>query len=100
MNRNEMIERLVNFSVETALQNPQAGPQSDLLREIFEKGLDGFRRMPMKNLERELQLRGLIGYDEPDDAFEDSADCDESELMVMLSGMVGPHCHAAQRHDD
>ena len=44
-----------------------------------------------QKLERELQLRGLLGYDDPEPGFEGygtSAD-DEIELMVMLSGMVG-----------
>ncbi len=43
-----------------------------------------------KKLERELQMRGLLGYDDPEPGFEgygSSAD-DEIELMVMLSGMV------------
>ncbi len=90
MNREEMIERLVSYSVETALRNPQA----EWTRGIVAQGFDGFRHIPSKKLERELQLRGLIGYDEPDDAFEDCAECDESDLMVMLSGMVGPQCYA------
>ncbi len=91
-----MIERLVNFSVETALQNPQA----EWTRRILGNGFDGFRHLPSKKLERELQLRGLIGYEEPDDIPDDCAGCDESDLMVLLSGMVGPQCYAAQRHDD
>ena len=44
-----------------------------------------------KKLERELQLRGLLGFEDPEPGFEGygaSAD-DEIELMVMLSGMVG-----------
>ncbi len=60
MNRDEMIEKLVSYSVETALRNPQA----EWTRRILVKGFDGFHRMPPKKLERELQLRGLISYDE------------------------------------
>jgi hypothetical protein len=44
-----------------------------------------------KKLERELQLRGLLEFEDPETGFEgygSSAD-DEIELMVMLSGMVG-----------
>ncbi len=51
-----------------------------------------------KKLERELQLRGLLGYDDPEPGFDgygSSAD-DEIELMVMLSGMVS----GQQLHED
>ena len=44
-----------------------------------------------KKLERELQMRGLLEFEDPEPGFEgygSSAD-DEIELMVMLSGMVG-----------
>ncbi|MBA2352976.1 MAG: hypothetical protein ACR2FI_10315 [Burkholderiales bacterium] len=93
MNRDEMIKKLVSYSVETALRNPQA----EWTRRILVKGFDGFHRMPPKKLERELQLRGLIGYDEPDDVCEDCAECDESDLMVLPGGMVGPKCYTDSR---
>lgn len=86
MNRNEMIERLVSFSADVAAQNPQA----DWTRGIFAKGLNGFKYMPLKKLEREMQLRGLLAFDDPEPVFDD--DTDEGDLMVMLSRMVGAHC--------
>jgi len=44
-----------------------------------------------KKLEREFEIRRLLGFDDAEPEFEgygSSAD-DEIELMVMLSGMVG-----------
>lgn len=66
MTREQMIEKLSNFSGK-------------------------WMHASSKKLERELQLRGLLGFEDPEPGFEgygSSAD-DEIELMVMLSGMVG-----------
>ena len=69
MTREQMIEKLSNFS-------------------------GTWMHSSSKKLERELQFRGLLGFDDPEPGFEgygNSAD-DEIELMVMLSGMVGGQC--------
>ena len=66
MTRQQMIEQLSNFSGK-------------------------WMHASSKKLERELQFRGLLGFEDPEPGFEgygSSAD-DEIELMVMLSGMVG-----------
>jgi len=72
MSREEMIRRLVAFSVQTARQESQAY----WLHELFEKGFVGYRNFSDGKLKRELQLRGL---DEIDDAYAD----DEPEELVL-----------------
>jgi len=64
MNREEMIRRLVSYSVETAVREPDAY----WLQEMFEKGFAGYRRFSDSRLKRELELRGL------DEAMETDAD--------------------------
>lgn len=80
MTKGEMIERLVEYSITEASQVGRI----KWIREVFKKGFNGFSNMSHKQLEKELQLRGLLDYND----FE-SDDTDDSELMVMLSGMVG-----------
>lgn len=60
MNREEMIRRLVAFSVQTALQESKGY----WLHELFEKGFTGYRNFSDTKLRRELQLRGLDVDDE------------------------------------
>lgn len=80
MTKIEMIERLVEYSIGEAAGNSRV----NWVREVFKKGFDGFSNMSYRQLEKEMQLRGLLEYDDFD-----SDDTDDSELMVMLSGMVG-----------
>ena len=66
MTRQQMIEQLSNFSGK-------------------------WTHLPLHELQREMQMRGLLEYDDPEpeyNGYGSSAD-DEIELMVMLSGMVG-----------
>jgi hypothetical protein len=72
MSREEMIRRLVAFSVQTARQEAQGY----WLQELFEKGFGGYRNFSVAKLRRELQLRGL---DEIDDVYGD----DELEEPVL-----------------
>ena len=60
MNREEMIRRLVAYSVDAALREPQ----SYWLQEVFEKGFSGYRRFSDERLRREMALRGLGETDE------------------------------------
>ena len=60
MNRNEMIRRLVSYSVTTALREAQ----HYWLEELFESGFAGYRSFSDSKLRRELALRGLDGDDE------------------------------------
>ena len=66
MTRQQMIEQLSNFSGK-------------------------WTHLPLHELQREMQMRGLLEYDDPEpeyNGYGSSAD-DEIELMVKLSGMVG-----------
>lgn len=66
MTKQQMIEKLSGFSGKWAHQS-------------------------LPKLQREMQMRGLLEYDDPEpefDGYGNEAD-DEIELMVMLSGMVG-----------
>jgi hypothetical protein len=64
MTRDEMIRRLVEFSVKAALGDPRRY----WLSELFERGFVGYRKFSDQRLWRELQLRGLVG---PEDALVD-----------------------------
>ena len=77
MNREAMIRKLVSYSVEAALREPQ----SYWLQELFEKGFAGYRRFSDSRLRRELELRGLDEAEEPDaedDAVFDDVDIDDT----------------------
>jgi hypothetical protein len=54
-----MVERLVAFSIDAALRDPD----SAWLREIFSSGFPGFRAMRRAQLVKELQFRGLLPQD-------------------------------------
>lgn len=62
MSREEMIRRLVAFSVEAALSESQPY----WLHELFENGFAGYRNFSPGKLRRELQLRGLEDVDDAD----------------------------------
>jgi hypothetical protein len=67
--RVKMIERLVEHSVTSAL----SGSQPDWLKDVFEKGFVGYRKLADRQLLLEMQLHGLTPAD---DVFEDDADED------------------------
>lgn len=73
MNREEMIRRLVSYSVEAAVREPQAY----WLQELFEKGFAGYRRFSDSKLRRELELRGL---DEAIEAETEEDACDDGDI--------------------
>lgn len=65
MTRQQMIEKLSGFSEKWAHQ-------------------------PLHKLQQEMQMRGLLEYDDPEPELAYGSEFDdETELMVMLSGMVG-----------
>lgn len=84
MTREEMIRRLVAYSVEEAVREPQAY----WLRELFEKGFAGYCKYSSTKLKRELEMRGLdateedYGDDEADDYVQD-------DLTDSLSALAG-----------
>jgi hypothetical protein len=74
--KDEMIRRLVAYSVKTALSESKPYWLSDL----FEKGFAGYRNLSRGQLVAELQMRGLD--DDGDDAMpdDDLADLDDLDL--------------------
>jgi len=85
-NRQQMIERLV----EAALASAIADPDHEWLRGMLENGFAGYRRMPTPALGEEMRFRGLLEFDEPEpvDEDDDEDEDDEDERLVMMSGMV------------
>lgn len=63
ISRKEMISRLVDHSVANALSESQPY----WMREIFENGFVGYRRLSDQQLRLEMQLRGLEATPEGDD---------------------------------
>ena len=83
MNREEMIRRLVAFSVQAALSESQPY----WLHELFEKGFAGYRNFSSGKLRRELQLRGLdeVGEVDPDDEPEEPFAEDLADSISSLA---------------
>jgi hypothetical protein len=79
MTRDEMIRRLVKFSVTAAVGESRRYWLSDL----FERGFVGYRKFSDRRLWQELQLRGLA---EPEDIFVDgdSEDLAPDEAVAIL----------------
>ena len=86
-NKQQMIDVLVKFSIESVLEN------RDCLEKIFADGISGFSRLNEAQLKQELRFRGLLDFDDAaerrddDDAEVDDFD-DEIERLVLWSGMV------------
>jgi hypothetical protein len=92
MQRKEMIRRLTEATLESALNDPDMA----WLRAMLVQGFSGYECMTDAALAREMQMRGLLEFDEPepeedfDDEEED--DDDEDERVVMLAEMIAiPH---------
>lgn len=84
MTREEMIRRLVAYSVEEAVREPQ----SYWLQEMFEKGFSGYRKFSSSKLKRELELRGLDTLEE-EYGDEDCEDYAPEDIPDSLSGLTG-----------
>lgn len=83
MTREEMIRRLVTYSVEEAVREPQ----SYWLHELFEKGFSGYRKFSSGKLKRELELRGLDTVEE-EYGDEELEDCMPEDLSDSISGLA------------
>ena len=85
-NKQQMIDALVKFSIETVREN------SEWLEKIFADGIAGFNRLSEAQLMQEMRFRGLLEFDDepaPLDDEEDDDDIDEEvERLVLWSGMV------------
>ena len=83
MTREEMIRRLVAYSVEEAVREPE----SYWLHELFEKGFAGYRKYSSSKLRREIEMRGLDATaDEYGD--DEAEDYVQEDLMDSLSGLA------------
>jgi hypothetical protein len=86
MDRQQMIEALVRFSVDSVREN------HDWLEKIFTEGVTGFGQLSAPQLLQEMQFRGLLEFDDepaPVDEDDDEEDFeDELERLVAWSGMV------------
>jgi hypothetical protein len=88
MNKQEMVDRLVAHALQTWSDEPVRGGS----RARLPQRCPDFARLPERLLQRELQLRGLIDFDEPEVFDEDDASDDASgdELRVLFSGSARP----------
>jgi hypothetical protein len=79
MHKADMIERLLENTIETILEEPAL----ETLRAMLMSGFPGFERMSLTSLAQEMRLRGLLDFEEPeriDDAeFDDDEEDDDEE---------------------
>lgn len=86
-NKQQMIEALVNFSIDTVLE------RREWLEKLFLDGITGFGRLSEQQLMQEMRFRGLLGFEDENDPVEREDDGeedfdDELERLVMWSGMI------------
>ncbi len=86
-NKQQMIEALVNFSIDTVLE------RREWLEKLFLDGITGFSRLSEQQLMQEMRFRGLMGFEDENDPVEREDDeeedfDDELERLVMWSGMI------------
>lgn len=62
MTKEDMVHRLVSFSVQAAL----AESKKYWLSDLFERGFAGYRNLSAEQLRRELELRGLTAPERED----------------------------------
>ena len=86
MTKQEMVQRLVSHSVDETLHEKRC----EWLATIFEEGFMGFRNMPPERLEKEMRLRGITTFAEPEEEIGSGEVESEAEIMVQLSGVVSP----------
>ncbi|MCC6783933.1 MAG: hypothetical protein IT457_13905 [Planctomycetes bacterium] len=89
MTRQKMIAALVDATIAELLADPERAG----LQQLLEHGCSGFARMSDAALGRELQLRGVLGFDEPepfDFDFDDDDDEDDDEIVELLARTARP----------
>ena len=88
MNKQEMVDRLVTHALETWADEPAREGS----RVRHPKRCPDYAKLPERMLKRELQLRGLLDFDEPELFDEDDANDDVSgdDLRALISGSVRP----------
>jgi hypothetical protein len=79
-NRREMIDRLVEHSVETAMSESSF----HWLKDVFERGFLGYTKLSNGQLMMEMQLRGLISaHDTIEDEADDEPDDDRDNEQLL-----------------
>ena len=86
MNKQEMVDCLVTH----ALQTRSAEPAHDGSRQRRPKTCPDFAKMSERLLERELQFRGLLDFDEPDLVDDNEDGMSGDDLRVLLAGSLRP----------
>ena len=86
-NKQQMIEALVKFSIDSVLE------RREWLEQIFLDGITGFSRLSESQLLQEMRFRGLLGFEDDNAPLENSGEEDEDfddeiERLVMWSGMI------------
>jgi len=84
MNKQEMVDRLVTHSLRALSEEPD----QEGLGELYRKGFADFANMPERRLRQELEFRGLVDFDEPEQIDDGEVDDDVSDeqLMFLVSG--------------
>lgn len=84
MNRDGMIQRLIQYEIDRL----ERGRSSLWLIEALERGFQGFRNMPDRELQREMRQRGLKADSEDiaesEDESDDTDPHDDVEVRSML----------------
>ncbi|HUO44336.1 MAG TPA: hypothetical protein VMT94_05415 [Burkholderiales bacterium] len=84
VNREQMIEKLINSSIDSALNDPER----EWLRDIFRNGIEGYDQKTNDELAFEMRLRGFFTLDQEDTATDEDNDRYEEERFVMWCGMI------------
>jgi len=79
-----MIEKLINSSIDSALNDPER----EWLRDIFRNGIEGYDQKTNDELAFEMRLRGFFTLDQEDTATDEDNDRYEEERFVMWCGMI------------
>jgi len=82
MTKQQMVDALVRYSIESALNDPQR----EWLKKILAEGLVGFNDWSEEQLIAEMQVRGLLPFVN-EEADEEEFENDD-ELLVNWSQMV------------
>lgn len=81
MNRDEMIRQLTDATLETVLSDPDLAT----LRSMLGKGFCGYETMSEERLRREMQLVGLLEFD--DDEEDDDEDEEHTASFAPMPGL-------------
>ncbi len=84
MNKQEMVNRLVSYC-----QSQSEEPATASLQTVCGKNFTAFAKMSERRLRRELEFRGLLAFDEPEEKDEEDHETSGIPLMALLSRSTG-----------